>query len=179
MHCSEKPCFFINDKYSILRAHIGSMVDMNTIKAGILYFKQTNCTEHSSSFPWSIFSYTKGIFQAGHADTLIDLATGLGLFKDTDAITADNYETMKNRTYRASTRNTFSSNMAFVLYNCGGSGTENYALQIVYNGKPLTIPKCNSEACWYRDFRLAYKHFIDDCDWNKVCSVNDGQHIVG
>ncbi|XP_060583904.1 multiple inositol polyphosphate phosphatase 1-like [Ruditapes philippinarum] len=124
-------------------------------------------------------SYTKGIFQVGHTDTVVDLATGLGLFKDADAIRAGNYEAMKNRTFRASTHDTFSSHLAFILYNCGGSGADNYALKLVYNGKPVTIPKCNSETCWYRDFRLGYKHFIDDCDWNKVCSVNDGQPIVG
>ncbi|XP_053392475.1 multiple inositol polyphosphate phosphatase 1-like [Mercenaria mercenaria] len=124
-------------------------------------------------------SYRKGIFQVGHADTVIDLAAGLGLFNDTDSLRADNYDTMKNRKYRASIQDTFSTHFAFILYNCGGTGADNYALKLFFNGKALSVPKCSSDVCWYKDVRLGYKQFIDSCDWNSVCAVDHSQSIVG
>lgn len=124
-------------------------------------------------------SYNKGIFQFGHSDTVIDLAAGLGLFKDSDSLRADNYETMKNRTFRASTKDPFSTHFVFILYHCGGSGPENYALRLLFNGEPLTIPKCNSDTCWYNQVRQGYSQYIDSCDWSGVCTVGSNPSIVG
>ncbi|XP_053381552.1 uncharacterized protein LOC128545930 [Mercenaria mercenaria] len=124
-------------------------------------------------------SYTKGMFQFGHSDTITDLAAGLGLFNDSDSLRADNYYAMQNRKCRASILDPFSTHFAFILYNCGGTGIDNYALKLFFNGKPISIPKCNSEACWYKDVRLGYKQFIDGCDLDSICAVEHTPGVIG
>ncbi|XP_045212929.2 multiple inositol polyphosphate phosphatase 1-like [Mercenaria mercenaria] len=124
-------------------------------------------------------SYTKGMFQFGHSDTITDLAAGFGLFNDWDSLRADNYYAMQNRKCRASILDPFSTHFAFVLYNCGGAGIDSYALKLFFNGKSISIPKCNSEACWYKDVRLGYKQFIDGCDLDSICAVQHTPDIIG
>ena len=130
---------------------------------------------------FSIFSYTIGKFDFAHKKTVLNFFAGLGLFKDHLPLTANNYEQLKNRKFKTSAVGPFSAHLAFVLYNCGGTSVDDYAVQMLVNGEPEVIPACNSSVCRYQDVRRGYSHMVEGCHWQTLCNtgqVNPGS-IVG
>ena len=101
----------------------------------------------------------------------------LGLFNDHKALRADNYAEMKNRVFYQAKTTTFGAHIAFILYNCGGSGPENYMLKMFVNGKPMVTPKCGSDTCQYLDVKSKYADLIKHCQWKHICSVT--KPVVG
>ncbi|KAL4240702.1 PHOsphatase [Mactra antiquata] len=125
-------------------------------------------------------SYKKGVFQFGHSDTIVDFLGAMGLFKDAEPILSYNFANMNNRQFRASRVDPFSTHLAFILYNCDGTGIDSYAVKLRFNGQPLIIPACGSDICWYSDVRQAYGQYIYQCDWKNECTqTTDPSVVVG
>ena len=126
------------------------------------------------------FSYTLGVFQFGHLGTVLDLFTGLGLYRDHLPITANNFEQLKHRKFNTANIGPFSTHLVFILYECGGTSNSDYAVKLLVNGKPETIPGFHSDVVKYQDVRRSYRHMVEGCDREKLCK--DGtvsQVIVG
>ncbi|XP_050520560.1 multiple inositol polyphosphate phosphatase 1-like [Daktulosphaira vitifoliae] len=92
----------------------------------------------------------KGVFYFGHSSNLLSLITRLGLFNDTEPITADNFDKMKNRKFRASFIDTFASNLMVALYKCEDG---DYKVSFYINEKPVKFG--DEEGCY-------------DCPWKKI-----------
>ncbi|XP_063431464.1 multiple inositol polyphosphate phosphatase 1-like [Mytilus trossulus] len=122
-------------------------------------------------------SYLLGDLRFGRSTTMDSFYAALGLFNDHKALRADNYAEMKNRLFYQAKTTTFGAHIAFILYNCGGSGPENYMLKMFVNGKPMVIPKCGSDTCQYLDVKSKYADFIKHCQWKHICSVT--KPVVG
>ncbi|CAC5425900.1 MINPP1 [Mytilus coruscus] len=122
-------------------------------------------------------SYLLGDLRFGRSTTMDSFYAALGLFNDHKALRADNYAEMKNRIFYQAKTTTFGAHVAFILYNCGGSGPENYMLKMFVNGKPMVIPKCGSDTCQYLDVKRKYGDLIEHCQWRQICSVT--KPVVG
>lgn len=113
-----------------------------------------------------------GDLRFGHSHTLDPFYAAIGLFRDSEPLRSDNYLSMKNRIFYESKVTPFGAHVAFILYNCGGSGPHNYLLKMMVNGKPMNIPRCGSDICNYLDVKARYKEYIDGCNWNQLCTFN-------
>lgn len=129
-------------------------------------------------FIFCIFRYLLGDLRFGHSDTMDPFYSSIGLFKDSIPPRADNFLTMRNRVFYESKITTFSAHVAFILYNCGGSGPHNYKLKMMVNGEVMRIPGCDSDLCPYLKVRDLYSRYIDECHWKDLCTVRTNSPIV-
>ncbi|XP_025411856.1 multiple inositol polyphosphate phosphatase 1-like isoform X2 [Sipha flava] len=60
----------------------------------------------------------KGVFYFGHTNNVLNVIVGLGYAKDTIHLTDTNFASMKDRKWRTSYLDPFSSNIRAVLYKC-------------------------------------------------------------
>lgn len=139
--------------------------------------------------------YKKGVFYFGHAETTIPLMTLLGLFHDERPLKADNYRQQRDRQFRTSKISSFSSNVAFVLHECDsdqlvknemdskssdGIGSRRHMLELLVNERPVNIQSvsCSGKLCPYETIRRRYATYIDDCDFNKTCSLHRHTSLI-
>ena len=130
-------------------------------------------------------SNKKGIFRFGHHGTVVRLLGILGLFKDEEPLKADNFERHTNRKFRNSRIGPFSTNIAFVLYECTPGVTtagdnndgvrlpptlDRYMVELLFKEIPERFPFCSYDLCSYDEVRNHYKRHIDLCDLKHVCS---------
>lgn len=94
--------------------------------------------------------------------------TAFGLFKDSNTLLANNFESHKSRLFRVSSACPFSANLGTALYKCGVSG--NFVVKMFVNEEEVNIPACGSKVCLYQDFKQAYK-LLGDCDFQKICKT--------
>ncbi|ESO04777.1 hypothetical protein HELRODRAFT_111769 [Helobdella robusta] len=119
---------------------------------------------------------SKGSFYFSHAETIIPLLNILGLFKEDPLLTDKNFDQMQNRLFRATRVSPFASNVAFVLHQCGDANSnnrDNVYLQLFFKEHPIAWPLCNNSFCEYNDLRQYYSRYIDNCNFNMICQVND------
>ena len=129
-----------------------------------------------------IRSYPVADIRIGHSATIGPLLSALGLFEDSQPLTAQNFDSMKNRKFFDSTVIPFGGHLAFILYDCGGGRPLNgQLLKLLVNEQPTLIPKCGSDTCDYAYVRKQYEHMIDQCDWNRVCKGTnlDPSQVLG
>ncbi|XP_076103925.1 multiple inositol polyphosphate phosphatase 1-like [Mytilus galloprovincialis] len=106
--------------------------------------------------------------QFAHSYTLLPVYTAFGLFKDSNTLLANNFESHKSRLFRVSSACPFSANLGTALYKCGVSG--NFVVKMFVNEEEVNIPACGSKVCLYQDFKQAYK-LLGDCDFQKICKT--------
>ncbi|CAC5377474.1 MINPP1 [Mytilus coruscus] len=164
----------LEDYYSLLYGH--SLIKEMTCPLWQDLFSSMDdaISKHKSGEP-----YVLGNFRFGHSDTIDTFYSALGLYRDSQPLRADNFDTMKNRKFYESKVTPFSANIAFILYKCGGSGAENYLLKMMVNNQPVTIPGCDSDFCPYLKVRGIYRSYIENCKWRELCSVKTISQIVG
>lgn len=85
-----------------------------------------------------------GIFRFAHTGTVIPLLTMLGLYNDSVAPRADNFNQQANRTFRVSDVVPMSANVAFVLYKCKRDGAK---LKTERNGNVEEKSNCKGNKC--------------------------------
>lgn len=105
-----------------------------------------------------------------HGDTILPLYTALGLFRDKQPFTAENYLANEKRTFRTSDIVPFSANIALALYNCGASG---HVVKIFVNEEAVVIPACGKMVCNYMDIKQYYKQLVN-CNFNAICENANG-----
>ncbi|CAC5426002.1 MINPP1 [Mytilus coruscus] len=125
-------------------------------------------------------SYVLADLRFGHADTIDMFYSALGLFHDDKPLRSDNFEMMKSRMFYESKVAPWSSHLAFVLYNCGGLGSENYFLKLIINGQSVTIPGCDGDFCAYNYVKAKYRSDIENCKWEEICKIKTtASEVVG
>jgi multiple inositol-polyphosphate phosphatase/2,3-bisphosphoglycerate 3-phosphatase len=114
----------------------------------------------------------------------------MGLFNVSSPLKADNQEEMKDRAFRGSRINPFSSNIAFVLYDCDNSHAamdlhrfteqdirnlpghfEKFMIQVLVNEKSVKLPVCKDELCPYSLVKRHYRHLVDLCSFEEMCHM--------
>jgi len=103
-----------------------------------------------------------------HAETIIPFASLLGLFNDSTTLQWNSSpNTIQNRKWRTSVISAFAANIAFVLYNCSGE----FKVQLLYNEQPMQFPQCNFDLCPYSTFLKLYGNIVEQCNFDKMCTV--------
>ncbi|KAI1886902.1 hypothetical protein AGOR_G00200560 [Albula goreensis] len=105
--------------------------------------------------------------QVGHAETLLPLLSLMGFFKDETPLTAGNYASQQNRTFRTSGIVPYAANLVLVLYDC----EKGLRLQLLLNERPLTFPNVSHAAPLYETVRELYKDLLQGCNFEEECEV--------
>lgn len=116
-----------------------------------------------------MMKYQVAKFRFAHAETVIPLIAALGLYKTEPSkmrwdMTIDE---IRNRSWRGSVVGPFSSNLVFILYNCGNS----YLVKLLHNEKEIIIPGCEGIYCQYETFRQILKPYYN-CSFNDLCALH-------
>jgi len=121
-----------------------------------------------------------GIFRSTHSQAMLMMYTLLGLNKQLKPLEHDNYEQMKNRTFRSSVIAPFSANFYFVLYECGEDSTTT-KIQLYWNERLQRIPCCSNEVdCDFNVFLKCYEDYVANCDedFEKLCKNSAQSNVV-
>ncbi|CAG8496448.1 4615_t:CDS:2, partial [Dentiscutata erythropus] len=135
-----------------------------------------------TSFVESVESYLTGRSQVkstlkfAHAETIMFLATMLGLYEDNYPLTADTSpQQISSRKFRTSELAPFTANIYFEIYNCSTRydtdptfGTT--LIQLMVNEKPTVIPKCIHIYCPWNIFKQILSDAIN-CDFDNMCKL--------
>ncbi|KAJ8931672.1 hypothetical protein NQ314_015388 [Rhamnusium bicolor] len=117
--------------------------------------------ESKDSFPKTNVYFT-------HSGTLLKILAHLGLYKEDQHLTAKNYDKMKSRKWRTSVIDSFATNLAFVLFNCGGEKK----VLTMHQENVVRLPSCpDYDLCEIKKITNHYSHSIKSCDFNSLCSV--------
>ncbi|KAJ8396037.1 hypothetical protein AAFF_G00025690 [Aldrovandia affinis] len=127
-------------------------------------FRRLNRAAHEIRFGHVTEAVT---VQVGHAETLLPLLSLMGFFKDETPLTAHNYASQQNRTFRSSHIVPYAANLVFVLYDC----EDGLRLQFLLNERPLTFPNTSHLAPLYETIREQYKDLLEGCNFEKECEV--------
>lgn len=103
----------------------------------------------------------------GHAETLLPLLSLMAFFKDEKPLTAENFSSQHNRTFRSSQIVPYAANLVIVLYEC----SDGLRVQLFLNEKPMTFPSMNHSAPLYETVKKHYSKLLHGCDFNKECDV--------
>lgn len=130
----------------------------------------------------SDFTFQTSKFRFAHAETIIPLATILGLFKplpnETMKWDAPPEQQQMRRQWRASHISPFAGNFLFVLYNCSEefkAFTLEYCLltaqvKVLHNEVPVEIPGCGSLLCPLEKFKSLFSEY-QQCNWKDICGI--------
>lgn len=119
-----------------------------------------------------------GTLRFGHSTSTDQFYSSLGLFHDDPPLRADSFYAMRNRIFYESKVTPFAAHIAFILYNCGGPGPENYLVKMMVNGQAMVIPACGSNTCPYNEFKAKFKAYYEQCNFAQMCQIPTGE-IVG
>lgn len=117
--------------------------------------------------------YLAGKFLDGHSDTTLTLMTALGLYKDSQALTASNRVQMADRQFKSSKIASYSANVAFILYACRptqGEAKNTFKVKLLVNEETVKFPGCSDPLCPYAQVRGLYSDLVDNCDLEEVCT---------
>ena len=124
-------------------------------------------------------AYTKAIFHFSHAETIIPLVCLMGLFKDNEALLANNYQKQKDRQFRTANFAPFSGNIAFVLFSCKSDTKKSgmFYVQVLVNEMPIALPCCDAKRlCPLNQFRACFGHISKQCDLHSICNSQSPSH---
>nr|XP_056706174.1 multiple inositol polyphosphate phosphatase 1 [Euleptes europaea] len=125
--------------------------------------------ESKSSKPISL----PGIFQFGHAETLLPVLSLMGYFKDNKPLKAKNYAKQMDRKFRSGRIVPYAANLLFLLYHCdqAQSPKEEYKVQILLNEKLLEFPWSKKTVITFANLKNHYKDILQKCHFAEVCDV--------
>lgn len=109
-------------------------------------------------------------FRFAHAETIIPLATILGLYQPgpNDTMRWDaSAEEQRARVWRGSKISPFAGNFVFVLYKCDQG---EYKVKVLHNEVPQLIPGCGSILCPLEKFKSIFSPY-SQCDWKQMCGI--------
>lgn len=99
-----------------------------------------------------------------HESAIQILLVALGARKDTEALRADNYYSMRHRQFVSSDVTPFAANVAVVRYECDDP-VEPVKLKFFLNEKTLMFDWCNRGLCNWSEVVYQYKRFLGgNCD---------------
>ncbi|KAK3089791.1 hypothetical protein FSP39_006564 [Pinctada imbricata] len=117
-------------------------------------------------------TYTVCDAKFAHSTSMGHFYSAMKLFKDTDPLRADNFESMRSRQFDSSKALPMSTNAAFVVYNCGGDGPDNNVVRLFVNEIETTIPGCENTPCSLSSINSIFKDTMDKCNRQSICSMD-------
>lgn len=111
-----------------------------------------------------------------HASAIQLFLTSLGLFSDTEALRADNYEKMKERKWRTSLISPFAANAAIVKYKCDKNSsieTED-KIKLYLNERAIELDQCDSpsDGCRLSEISKIFSYFEQNNCEKIYCDKN-------
>ncbi|CAG9767062.1 unnamed protein product [Ceutorhynchus assimilis] len=114
-------------------------------------------------------AYPKAVIYFTHSGTLLKILAHLGLYKDNEALTASNYDSMSNRKWKTSLIDSFATNLALLLYDC--SGTKK--VLTLHQENIVKLPCCpDTDLCEFSKLTEYYQESIDRCDFEAMCNTS-------
>ncbi|XP_076275290.1 multiple inositol polyphosphate phosphatase 2 [Rhynchophorus ferrugineus] len=118
-----------------------------------------NHLNSSEQFPKVVAYFT-------HSGTLLKLLAHLGLYKDTEPLTADNFHKMNDRKWKTSLIDSFGTNLAFITFNCNNG----HKILALHQENIVRLPPCaDTDLCDFNYFMDYYSGSIESCDFNSMC----------
>ncbi|KAJ3317257.1 PHOsphatase [Blyttiomyces sp. JEL0837] len=114
----------------------------------------------------------KGFFGFGHSDSVVFLATALGLFHDTEPLYANKTTThLYTRNFATSKIAHMGSSITFETYSCNNKPKpQQIQFRILVNEIPIKIPKCESMYCSLDTLKNVLGDKIG-CDFEGRCGI--------
>lgn len=115
--------------------------------------------------PYSMHS--NATFYFTHSGTILKFLAHLGLYKDGEHLT--HLDANKPRQWRTSAIDAFSSNIAFILYECN----DEPKVLTLHQERVVRIPGCpeNEDLCSLKVMKRVFKDSIERCDFNDMCDI--------
>jgi len=111
-------------------------------------------------------------FYCSHSGVTSKLLARLGLYNDSVPLTASNYGSQQDRTWRTSRILNFATNLVFVLFDCEATAT--FKVQAYHNERLVDIVGCSEpRACPYVEFTAMMQPIIDSCDFDAICENDE------
>ncbi|XP_060522327.1 multiple inositol polyphosphate phosphatase 1 isoform X2 [Cylas formicarius] len=124
-----------------------------------MFGNMINMFQKNSSLPRSVVYFT-------HSGTLLKMLAHLGLYKDEQVLTSENFRAMDNRQWRTSQIDAFGTNLAFVLYDC----RQEKMVLTLHQEHIVRLPSCpDSDLCELKTLVEYYSESINSCDFNHIC----------
>ena len=137
------------------------------------------------------FSYDRGVFRFGHAETIMPLLSLLSLYRDSEPPTQHNFHSQQNRQFRASRISPFAANIGFILYECEADDSSNhrsadktsasdskwptliekFMLVLKVNERTTRFPFCQHHLCAYSEIKQHLHRYVSTCDFKELCRV--------
>ncbi|XP_049811872.1 multiple inositol polyphosphate phosphatase 1 isoform X1 [Schistocerca nitens] len=104
-----------------------------------------------------------------HSGTMLKLLCHLGLYKDSGVLLHSNYDSMAGqRKWRVGKIDSFGSNLAFVLFQCGNEAK----LMTLHQERPVVLPGCPQDLlCPVALFRQLYSESLENCNFLEMCAL--------
>ncbi|XP_065159990.1 multiple inositol polyphosphate phosphatase 1-like [Atheta coriaria] len=124
-------------------------------------------------------SEQKAIFHFRDLDTMLKTIVALGIRRDTNVLTADNYYQHTRRMWRTSEIAPFSGNLAAILYQCDNQA-EKYKVMFFLNENPVDFPECSVGLCSWNTFQQKLQYLAQECrlDWCERGSANQASKSI-
>jgi len=98
----------------------------------------------------------KAYMRFAHAETVIPLATLMGLHRD-NLTAEDSLDKIKSRTWRGSSVARFAANIAMVTFNCSTpTSPQDFRVKLHYNEQDMKFPGCSSMYCPLKELQGLY-----------------------
>ncbi|XP_013417862.1 multiple inositol polyphosphate phosphatase 1 [Lingula anatina] len=110
-------------------------------------------------------NFLHGLFRFAHSATIVPFYSALGLFKDAQAPTSDNYDSRADRKLRTSYIDSMASNINFVIYKC----EDTHKFKIHVNERETLLPGCSDILCDVSILMDSVGKVADACDFEKIC----------
>lgn len=109
----------------------------------------------------------KALFRFSHSGMMLKVYARLGLFKDAKSLTAKNFKDQKDRKWRSSFMDAFSSNLAFTLLKC----SDEYKILTYSQERELLLPGCSDWLCPIEEFLESYGEIAEKCNVEGTCAI--------
>ncbi len=134
-----------------------------------------------------LFRWTKAVLRFAHGETIMPLLSLLGLYKDKEPPTKNNFHRQHQRQFKGSRICPFSANVAFVLYHCDELSVPSntappgvdwpkqvqpFMVQLLVRELPVKFPFCKGHICSYDIIRKHYERYTTNCDYDDMCKLH-------
>ncbi|CAG9827729.1 unnamed protein product [Diabrotica balteata] len=118
----------------------------------------------------------KASFIFTQTETFLSTLVALGIAKDYNPLTAENYMQQSRRNWKTSTISPFAANLVATLYECNRD--EKYRVVFFLNESPVEFQECSVGLCNWSTVQQKYQDLVRNCDINKFCNGNSSAGVT-